>query len=84
MEGQNLFIERRYAEGKEERLPQLATEVVNYGVKVNFAIGPRKSRRRKGNRQDSNCFRWRRRSHCALASQEFCTARQGHRDTFIR
>ena len=40
MEGQNLFIERRYAEGKEERLPQLAAELVNYGVDVIFAIGP--------------------------------------------
>jgi hypothetical protein len=29
VEGQNLFIERRYAEGKEERLPQLATSWFN-------------------------------------------------------
>jgi ABC-type uncharacterized transport system, periplasmic component len=40
VEGQNLFIERRYAEGKEERLPQLAAELVKYGVDVIFAIGP--------------------------------------------
>jgi hypothetical protein len=40
VEGQNLFIERRYAEGKEERLPQLASELVKYGVDVIFAIGP--------------------------------------------
>jgi putative tryptophan/tyrosine transport system substrate-binding protein len=40
VEGQNLFIERRYAEGKEERLPQLAVELVKYGVDVIFAIGP--------------------------------------------
>jgi len=40
IEGQNLFIERRYAEGREELLPQLADELVNYGVDVIFAIGP--------------------------------------------
>ncbi|MEK6246086.1 MAG: ABC transporter substrate-binding protein [Pseudomonadota bacterium] len=40
VEGQNLFIERRYAEGSEERLPQLAAELVQYGVDVIFAIGP--------------------------------------------
>jgi ABC-type uncharacterized transport system substrate-binding protein len=40
LEGQNLFIERRYAEGKEERLPQLAAELVKYGVDIIFAIGP--------------------------------------------
>jgi putative tryptophan/tyrosine transport system substrate-binding protein len=40
VEGQNLFIERRYAEGKEELLPQLATELVQFGVDVIFAIGP--------------------------------------------
>src|SRR6478752_6677525 len=40
VEGQNLFIERRYAEGKEERLPQLAAELVRFGVDVIFAIGP--------------------------------------------
>jgi putative ABC transport system substrate-binding protein len=39
-EGQNLFIERRYAEGREERLPQLAAELVQFGVDVIFAIGP--------------------------------------------
>src|SRR5437764_12772390 len=39
-EGQNLFIERRYAEGKEERLPQLAGELVQFDVDVIFAIGP--------------------------------------------
>src|SRR5262245_31784849 len=39
IEGENLFIERRYAEGLEERLPQLAAELVNYGVDVIFAIG---------------------------------------------
>src|SRR5438874_11185603 len=40
VEGQNLFIERRYAEGREERLPQLAEELVQFGVDVIFAIGP--------------------------------------------
>src|SRR5256885_10203395 len=35
VEGQN-----RYAEGREERLPQLAEELVQFGVDVIFAIGP--------------------------------------------
>jgi putative tryptophan/tyrosine transport system substrate-binding protein len=40
VQGQNLSIESRYAEGKEERLPQLAAEIVRLGVDVIFAIGP--------------------------------------------
>jgi putative ABC transport system substrate-binding protein len=40
VEGKNLFIEHRYAEGREERLPQLAAELVQFGVDVIFAIGP--------------------------------------------
>src|SRR5262245_4573079 len=40
VEGENLFIERRYAEGRQERLPQLAAELVRFGVDVIFAIGP--------------------------------------------
>ena len=40
VEGRNLFIQSRYAEGREERLPQLATELVEYGLDVIFAIGP--------------------------------------------
>jgi putative tryptophan/tyrosine transport system substrate-binding protein len=40
VEGQNLFIQSRYAEGKEERLPQLAAELVQLDVDVIFAIGP--------------------------------------------
>src|SRR4051812_4713445 len=40
VEGQRLFIVSRYGEGKEERLPQLAEELVQYGVDVIFAIGP--------------------------------------------
>ena len=40
IEGENFFIERRYAEGREERLPQLASELVQFGVDVIFAIGP--------------------------------------------
>ena len=38
VEGQNLFIERRYAEGKEERLPQLAAELVKFGVDIIFGV----------------------------------------------
>src|SRR5262245_10579832 len=40
VEGQNLFIVSRYGEGREERLPQLGKELVQYGVDVIFAIGP--------------------------------------------
>ncbi len=40
VEGENVFIERRYAEGRVERLPQLAAELVRLGVDVIFAIGP--------------------------------------------
>src|SRR5437763_5036434 len=40
IEGQNLFIVSRYGEGREERLPQVAGELVEYGVDVIFAIGP--------------------------------------------
>jgi putative ABC transport system substrate-binding protein len=40
VEGKNFVIESRYAEGKEERLPQLADELVQSGVDVIFAIGP--------------------------------------------
>lgn len=39
VEGENLFIERRYAEGLEERLPQLANELVRFGVNIIFAVG---------------------------------------------
>ena len=40
VEGKNSFIVSRYAEGREERLPQVATELVEYGVDLIFAIGP--------------------------------------------
>lgn len=33
-EGQNLIVERRYIEGRFDRLPALATELVNLGVEV--------------------------------------------------
>src|SRR2546423_13470925 len=40
IEDETFFIERRYAEGREDRLPQLAAELVQFGVDVIFAIGP--------------------------------------------
>ena len=40
VEGQDLFIERRYAAGRGEHLPNLAAELVRLGVDVVFAIGP--------------------------------------------
>src|SRR5216683_7739275 len=40
VEGQNLVIEYRYAEGREERLPDLAAELVRLKVDVIVAGGP--------------------------------------------
>jgi putative tryptophan/tyrosine transport system substrate-binding protein len=40
VEGQNLFLERRYAEGRSEHLPTLAAELVRSGVDIIFAVGP--------------------------------------------
>jgi putative ABC transport system substrate-binding protein len=40
VDGKNIFIVSRYGEGQEARLPQLAEELVQYGVDVIFAIGP--------------------------------------------
>ena len=39
VEGQNIFIERRFADGKVERLPGLAAELVNLGVNAIVAGG---------------------------------------------
>ena len=39
IEGQNLHIERRFAEGRAERLPSLAVELVQLGVSVIFTNG---------------------------------------------
>ena len=39
VEGQNLVIERRYAEGKLDRLPALASELVRLGVDVIVPVG---------------------------------------------
>jgi ABC-type uncharacterized transport system substrate-binding protein len=40
IEGRNLIIERRYADGKTERLPALASELVRLKVDVIVATGP--------------------------------------------
>jgi putative tryptophan/tyrosine transport system substrate-binding protein len=40
IEGQNLIVETRYAEGKQERLPGLAKELVGLGVEIIVAGGP--------------------------------------------
>jgi len=46
-EGKNIVIEQRYAEGKTERLSQLAAELVRLNVKVIVAAGPQATRRAK-------------------------------------
>ena len=40
VEGKNIFIEYRYAEGKVDRLPNLAEELVRLNVDVIWALGP--------------------------------------------
>ena len=40
IEGKNIFIEYRYAEGKVDRLPALAEELVRLNVDVIWALGP--------------------------------------------
>jgi putative ABC transport system substrate-binding protein len=40
VEGRNLLIERRFAEGRDERLPALAAELVRANVEVLLAGGP--------------------------------------------
>jgi putative tryptophan/tyrosine transport system substrate-binding protein len=40
VEGQNLIVEYRWAEGKDERLPDLAAELVRLQVEVLVAGGP--------------------------------------------
>jgi putative ABC transport system substrate-binding protein len=40
VEGKNIFIEYRYAEGKVDRLPNLAEELVRLNVEVIWALGP--------------------------------------------
>ena len=44
VEGQNLVIEERYAEGKVERLSDLATELVRRNIQVLIAAGSAASR----------------------------------------
>ena len=39
IEGKNILIEYRYAEGKEDRLPELATELVRLKVDAIFTAG---------------------------------------------
>jgi putative tryptophan/tyrosine transport system substrate-binding protein len=40
VEGQNLVIEHRYAEGKRDRLPELAAELVQLKIEVLVSLGP--------------------------------------------
>ena len=40
VEGQNLSLIYRWAEGRSERLPELAVELINGGIDVMIALGP--------------------------------------------
>jgi putative ABC transport system substrate-binding protein len=48
VEGENIVIEYRYAEGKFDRLPDLATELVRLKVDVILSTGPTATRAAKG------------------------------------
>ena len=47
VEGQNITVERRYAEGHNERLRVLATELVQRPVDIILAVGPQEARAAK-------------------------------------
>ena len=47
MEGKNIVIECRYAEGKPDRLPSLAAELVRFKVDVIVTNGPYSTRAAK-------------------------------------
>jgi putative ABC transport system substrate-binding protein len=47
VEGQNIIVERRFAEGHDERLPVLAAELVQLKVDLIVASGPRETRAAK-------------------------------------
>ena len=56
VEGKNIVIEWRYAEGKRDRLPALAAELVRLKVDVIVTGGPRRnSCRQGGDRYNSHC-----------------------------
>ena len=52
VEGKNIVIESRYAEGKLERVPALAAELVHLKVDVILSGGPAATR----SRQKRNCY----------------------------
>ena len=81
VEGRNVVIEYRYAEGKLERFPALAAELV--ALKVDGHRGPTHTRRpgRQASDQDHpHCLRWCRRSGYERARhQPRAAGRQCHR-----
>jgi hypothetical protein len=76
IEGQNLVVERRYAEGKLDRLPELARELVHARVDVIVAVsaGPSEPQRTPQRRFRLSCgdssIRWRKGSWRVLRDQE--------------
>src|SRR4051794_6279561 len=62
VEGQNLFIERRYADGRSEHLPTLAAELVRFSRRCYFCHWSYRSPgggKRDENDPDRLCRRWR-------------------------
>ena len=56
MEGKNIVIEYRYAEGKLDRLPELAAELVRLKVDVIVTAGPASTRAvKEATVYDSHC-----------------------------
>ena len=79
IEGKNIVIEYRYAEGKRDRLPELAAELVSLKVDVIVASGAG-GLAAKNTTQHPNCLRFSSRSGCdQTRGQSSEAGRERHR-----